>query len=397
MLAILRLPAFRRLWLNAMFSAVSFGGDFVLVGWLAHSVTGDSGWTGTAFALLFLPGFLLGAPAGSIADRFQRHHLIRVLELIAAGTMAAIAIVFAFGEADLLHVLLMPLILGSIRAVQNPVRMSYAYDVVGPDQAMMGIAGTSLGTRTGMIFGALAAGTLTEAYGLSGAFALMALAHVVAWAVLGSNGPATTHQVIDRDPILKNLAASLAELRTNQVLLALVLVTAVVEVFGTSFSTLVPVLTEERLALGAEGIGWLFTAQAIGAFVAIVVLFIRPPSERKGVAYFLVIAGMGVAIIVLGWVDSLFGMLLVLGLIAAGISAWDVLTQSMMQLSVPEHLRGRAMGAWIFAIGSAPLGHFQIGLLATAIGADWALYGNGALVLVSVVVAILLSPSLRRL
>ena len=78
-----------------MFSAVSFGGDFVLVGWLAHSVTGDSGWTGTAFALLFLPGFLLGAPAGSIADRYQRHHLIRVIELVAAGTMAAIAMVFA--------------------------------------------------------------------------------------------------------------------------------------------------------------------------------------------------------------------------------------------------------------------------------------------------------------
>jgi MFS family permease len=380
-----------------MFSAVSFGGDFVLVGWLAHSVTGDSGWTGTAFALLFLPGFLLGAPAGSIADRYQRHHLIRVIELVAAGTMAAIAMVFAFGDAGLIHVLLMPLILGSLRAVQNPVRMSYAYDVVGADHAMMGIAGSSLGTRTGMIFGALSAGTLTESFGLSGAFTVMALAHVAAWAVLGAKGPATTHQVIDRDPILKNLAASLAELRSNRVLLALVLVTAVVEVFGTSFSTLVPVLTETRLSLGAEGIGWLFTAQAIGAFIAIIILFVRPPRERKGMAYFLVISGMGLAIVVLGWVDSLFGMLLVLGVIAAGISAWDVLTQSMMQLSVPEHLRGRAMGAWIFAIGSAPLGHLQIGLLATAVGADWALYGNGALVLVTVVVALLLSPSLRRL
>ena len=393
----MRSAAFRRLWLNAAFSAVSFGGDFVLVGWLAHSVTGDSGWTGTAFALLFLPGFLLGPLAGSIADRFQRHRLIRVLELVSAAIMIAMAVVFALGEAGLAHVLVMPLILGSIRSIQNPVRMSYAYDVVGADQAMMGIAGTSLGVRTGMIFGALSAGTLAEVYGLSGSFALMALAHIVAWAVIGSKGPASTFQVIDRDPILKNLAASFAELKTNQVLLALVLVTAVVEVFGTSFSTLVPILADDRLSLGAEGIGWLFTAQAVGALFAVIALFVCPPRKHQQLAYVFVIAGMGVVIMLLGWTDSLIGMLVILGLIAATISAWDVLTQSMMQLSVPEHLRGRAMGAWIFAIGSAPLGHFQIGLLAAAIGADWALYGNGALVIVTVVVALVLSPSLRRL
>ncbi|MBN36129.1 MAG: hypothetical protein CMM46_15405 [Rhodospirillaceae bacterium] len=397
MYVVIRMVAFRRLWLNAVASAVSIGGDFVLVGWLAHSVTGDAGWTGTAFALLFLPGLLFGAPAGSIADRFNRHHLLRALELIAAGMLLGLAVVFSLGEAGLVHVLAMPFVLGTIRSSQNPVRLSLAYDIVGPDNAMAGIAGVSLGTRLGTIFGALSAGSLAEVFGLSGAFVVMAASHGLAWLLLGQQACATTAQVIDREPILKNLAASFAELRRNEVLLALVLVTAVVEVFGTSFSTLVPNLTHDRLGLGAEGIGWLFAAQAGGALIAGFTLFVWTPKERQLLAYVFVITGLGITVMLLGWVHSMVGLLMVLALIAAAISAWDILTQGMMQSSVPEHLRGRAMGAWIFAIGSAPIGHFQIGLLATAIGADWSLYGNGALVLVTIIAALLLSPSLRKL
>ena len=196
---------------------------------------------------------------------------------------------------------------------------------------------------------------------------------------------------------MANLRESGAELKSNQLLLALVLVTAVVEVFGTSFSTLVPRLSEDRLGLGAEGVGWLFAAQATGALIAVIILFFVPARSRQVFAYAAVIAGLGIMIIILAWANGLVVLLVILGLIAAAISAWDILTQSMMQLSVPEHLRGRAMGAWGFAIGSAPLGHLQIGILAGAIGTEWALFGNGALVVVTIIVALLISPSLRKL
>jgi hypothetical protein len=79
------------------------------------------------------------------------------------------------------------------------------------------------------------------------------------------------------------------------------------------------------------------------------------------------------------------------------ITAWDVLTQSMMQRCVPDHLRGRAMGAWIFAIGSAPLGHLQIGALTDYLGVSVALYLNGLGVILVIGCAILITPTLRRI
>jgi MFS family permease len=385
------------LWISSVFNALSMGGDFVLVGWLAHSVTGDAGWTGTAFALLFAPMLFLGVPAGTLADRYSRHGFLRLLELVAGATLLLLALAFVLSAPGLAHVLIMPLVLGCIRSVQNPVRLSFAFDLAGANNAMGGVAGVSLGTRVGMIIGALSAGTLAQNLGINGALAVMALAHGAAWFCLGRVAPVTSAQVIDRKPLMDNLRESGAELKSNQLLLALVLVTAVVEVFGTSFSTLIPRLSQDRLGLGAEGVGWLFAAQATGALIAVIILFSIPARNRQVFGYGAVIVGLGLMIVVLAWADGLVVMLVVLGLIAAAISAWDILTQSMMQLSVPEHLRGRAMGAWGFAIGSAPLGHLQIGLLAGAIGTEWALFGNGALVVVTIIVALLISPSLRKL
>ena len=90
-------------------------------------------------------------------------------------------------------------------------------------------------------------------------------------------------------------------------------------------------------------------------------------------------------------------MLVTLAVISASITAWDIFTQSMMQRCVTDSLRGRAMGAWVFAIGSAPLGHLEIGFLAAAAGTQVALTVNGLAVIAILAVAILVTPVLRRL
>jgi len=73
------------------------------------------------------------------------------------------------------------------------------------------------------------------------------------------------------------------------------------------------------------------------------------------------------------------------------------LTQSMVQLSVPNHLRGRAMGAWVLAIGTAPLGHLEMGALAASLGVGTALFANGAALIAIGVVTAITVPRLRKL
>jgi hypothetical protein len=75
----------------------------------------------------------------------------------------------------------------------------------------------------------------------------------------------------------------------------------------------------------------------------------------------------------------------------------DLFAQSLLQLSVPRHLRGRAGGAWVVAIGLAPLGQMQIGALASAFGVSIGFAASGlALALLAVATAVF-APRARRL
>src|SRR5207302_7856508 len=97
------------------------------------------------------------------------------------------------------------------------------------------------------------------------------------------------------------------------------------------------------------------------------------------------------------YVVGFVGVLLVVVLVNAAGALADLFAQSLLQLSVPGELRGRAGGAWVVAIGLAPLGQLQIGALASAFGVSVALGASGvALVLLAGATA-LLFPRVRRL
>ena len=94
MKALLRSTSYQRLWLNSLFNALSFGGDFVLIGWSVLELTGTSAWVGTAFAIYFFPMVILGILTGGLADRLDRHRLICALEVTAALGLGGFALLF---------------------------------------------------------------------------------------------------------------------------------------------------------------------------------------------------------------------------------------------------------------------------------------------------------------
>ena len=119
--------------------------------------------------------------------------------------------------------------------------------------------------------------------------------------------------------------------------------------------------------------------------------------QRRGFAYLLVIFAFGASILLLSVEGALLFTIVAVALVALLATASDVLTQSMMQLSVANELRGRAMGVWVLAVGIAPIGHLQMGALSEAVGLSNALAVNGAvLVLIGLIVAVA-APRLRQL
>ena len=225
----------------------------------------------------------------------------------------------------------------------------------------------------------------------------MALMHTAAAGALTGIRSRNQRVAADNTPLWQNLSDYVKEFRVNRVLLILVLVTAGIELFGTSYSSALPELATSRLSLRADGLGLMHAAQASGGLLIGLLLFVVSPQKRRIRIYGICVLLLGISLITLGHVSDIPTVLLTLAVVSAMISAWDILTQSMMQSCVPDHLRGRSMGAWVFAIGSSPLGQLEMGFLVTAIGIGPALYLNGSGVLLVILLAFTATPVLRKL
>ena len=393
-------PDFVRLCAASLFSGAGMAGEQVVLGVLIYRLTDSSAWVGASLAAYYLPLMAAGTLSGAAADRFDRRALMRGLELCECAALMIAAAVIAAGAGGVAVIIAASVALGSLRAMAQPFRVSYAYDLVGRGAVVSALGRVNLAVRSGHLIGALASGRITEEFGAPAAFLVLAGGHAVAWMLvrtLRSPGRAAVAPA-DRAPLVRNLAEYAHELRNNRTLTMLVLLTAAVELFGFSFQTGMPQLAATRLGLGADGLGDLHAARAAGGVAASIGLSLGFRAlARPGRIYVGVILVFGLGMLFLAGADSFPLALAALFVVAAMATASDVLTQSMLQLSVPNALRGRAMGAWSLAIGISPLGHIEMGLMIGWLGLAGAFAANGCVLLALAVGVALWLPGLRRL
>ena len=399
---ILRGPAFqqrdfRRLLAAATCDSMGLGGEQVIIGLLVYQLTGSSAWVGVALAVYFLPLLIFGMAAGVIADWIDRRRLLRFIEAVIGINLVMFGVLVSLGSVSLWQVLAMTFVSGSARAMYLPVRQSYAFDIVGSEYVVAGLGLLNVGLRAGQLVGALVAGSVMQRLGTEYALFTLAVGHGVAYVIISGLRSIPTAAHTTPVSIWENMREYRQEMRHNRVLLLLILVTAAVEVLGFSFSTILPELATGRLGVGAEGLGIMHAIRAAGGFAAGIVLAGTLNFHRRGLVYLIVIYIFGFALIGLAVAPNFAMILAAVLAIAALCSASDVLTQSMMQLSVPDRLRGRAMGAWVFAIGASPLGHLEMGALAASVGVSTALGINGAAMILIAILVTMVAPGLRKL
>jgi hypothetical protein len=187
--------------------------------------------------------------------------------------------------------------------------------------------------------------------------------------------------------------------RDDRTLLVLMLLTAGAEVLGFAHQALLPSLSRDVLRTGPEGLGAMNAARAVGGIVGLAASM-RGLVRGGGALFVAVLVSFGASLIALAAAPYLVGLTGVLVVVVAANAAGalaDLLAQSLLQQSVPDHLRGRAGGAWVVAIGFAPLGQVQIGALASLLGVSAALGLSGLTLVLLAGATALLFPRLRAL
>ena len=374
-------------------------GEAVVLGWLALELTDSPFLVGAALGCRALPLFFVGVPAGVIADRVPRQHLRVATGAGQAVTAAAMGVLTLLGAVTLGQLMLLTLAGGTLRGIEHAARQSYTHDVVGATALVNGLAILGVAMRVGWLLGSLGVGALIAHLGSGHAYLAVAAAYLAGGLAMLPAGAAAPAVAAEPDSLWQGVTAFVAAVKKNRMLLVLMMLTAGAEVLGFAHQALLPSLSRDVLHTGPEGLGVMSAARSVGGILSMLVS-IRGFAHGGGALFLGVLVSFGGSLIVLGaapYVVGFAGVVVVVVLANAAGALADLLAQSQLQLSVPHHLRGRAGGAWVVAIGFAPLGQLQIGALASLFGVSAALGASGLALVALAGATAFFYPRLRAL
>ena len=394
------------LCLSTLSNQLAQGIQQVVLGLLVLQYTESHLMVGVIYAARSAPNLAVGLVAGSITDRIDRRKIMTITVWGMAAISFIVAGLFLTGRLGVWQLLLFTFLLGTLQAFYMTARQVYVFDIVGPDGAINGIALVSLGQRIGQICGALLAGVLMAGTGplvhFEGqepgiTFLVMGVSYVLGAYTLYYLRQPGQAAPLEREPMLENILNYFRALRGNRVMLSLMISTAATETFGFSHQVMLPILAQEVLGVGPVGLGFLTAARFAGGAIGVVTLAALGAVQHRGVLLLGVLALFGIGQMLLGQALSLWMALVFVTMTNMMAAASDVLHQSLLQFSVPNQQRGRAMGSWVVGIGSAPWGQLQIAYISDLTGSRLALLINGsALIIVAIAMGVVL-PRLRRL
>ncbi|GAB5603564.1 MFS transporter [Thermus sp. FJN-A] len=368
-LTLLRDPTYRAYWLALFTSQMGTWMQAAAQGWLVLLLTGSAERLGLVVALQFLPSLLLSLPAGVLADRYPKRHLL----LLTQGGMMLLALFMALliltGWVRYGHVLLFAFLYGALNAMDQPVRQSFTVELAGRERYPGAIALNSFGFNTSRLLGPALAGLLMAAFGVGVAYLANALSFLPLLLVLRRIPPVQGGEG-GNGRFLREALEGVGFVLGHPLVRRVVGLILFASLLGMNFQTLVPAYARLVLSLSATGYGFLVSSVGAGALGAALVMALtgRPKPGRLLLGVFLLaLAHLGLFLPYPPAVP-LFLALGGFGMISVLINA-----NTLVQLSAPDRLRGRVMAVYsLVMLGTGPLGAYLTGLLFELLGGRWA-------------------------
>jgi len=361
-----------------------------------HPIEQASLYLGMVGLAQFIPLLALTLPAGEMADRRDRRMTV-VLAICAEGTCALAFLAMAIsGNPPLWGLLAVSVAFGASRAFLAPASQAFLPMVVGRAALPRAIAAQSIAFQTGAIAGPALGGVIVGlstplAYG--GSLALFAVGLTCFLVMRTSGQPEPVEGEVDRWQAVKD---GLKYVWDTKVVLGAISLDLIVVLFA-GVALLTPIFARDILHVGPEGFGLLRAAFGGGALTMALVLARYPIPGRGGLLMFASVAVFGVCTIVFGlskvvWISA---AALFIGGMADMISV--NIRQTLIQLSTPDHMRGRVSSVSMLFIGASnELGEAYSGVMVRLLGPIGAAVFGGVGALGATGVWAKLFPSLRK-
>ena len=372
---------FRILWIGAFTSSIGTWMQRVTQSWLVLTLAGSS----SAF-FLGLDSFLGEAPillftliGGVIADRRDRRQLLLMSQYVQMATAFTLAVLVYLDVIQIWHVLTLSVITGVAQAFGGPAYQSLVPSLIDKQHLPNAIALNSIQFNLARVVGPLIAGAALTAFGMAICFGLNGVSFLAVIAALLSlrirHIPPLT-----RSPMYKELRSGLSYVRHEPGLAGLTMLAFATTSLGTPLLTFLPLFAQDVFGGGVAQYTQLMACAGAGAVTgALVVAWL---GKFKGMGRTLLILQLvfGALILLFAvtrviWINAV----LLFGAGACMVMVFAVLA-SLVQLIVPDDMRGRVMSIYMVAFrGGMPIGSLVAGYLATLASAPMVLMINGVL------------------
>jgi len=301
------------------------------------------------------------------------------------------------GVVAVWQVLALATMLGIASAFDIPTRQAFMVDLVGKEHLMNAIALNSSLFNAARVVGPAIAGLLIGAVGVAWCYFFNGLSYIAVIAsLLMVKLPAYQRQP-QTTSAWTGFREVLAYLAQDRRIRSLIILTGVFSVFGFPYIAMMPVFARNVLHRGAGGYGALTASIGLGAMAGALAVAIASNRIRaRGKLMFAGGTAFGILLALFAASRSFALSLVILPLAGCAMIVNNALTNTLLQTSVPDQLRGRIMGFYSFVfVGMAPFGAFLVGLVAEHFGAPVAVGAGGLVVALAVLWTAWRVPELR--
>jgi MFS family permease len=356
---------------------------------------------GLVGAVQGLPVILLSIAGGQIADRFNRRRVV-VLTLTLSTLICAGLLTLSLAEASIQKPYLVPIVytllgIGAVgMAIGGPSRAALLPQLVEPEKLTNAITWNSTVFHTALMTGPAVGGLVLEAYGSPAAFGLAVVCRVLA--VLTIVG-LRCRQPTGQQPSIswETVAAGVRFVwKSKMILAALTLDLLAVLIGGLTY--LLPIFAIDILHVDKSGLGYLRSAEAVGAVGMAFLIAHLPPMQHAGRTMLWAVAGFGMATVAFGFSETFWLSMAMMFLIGAFDNVSVVVRHTLVQALTPDVMRGRVSAVNnVFIVASNDLGGLESGVAARLFGPVLAVVGGGIGALVVVLGAAWKWPELLKI
>lgn len=361
-------PDFRRLWGAGGLTNAMRWVEMLVSGLFTYELTGSAFAVSLVLMARALPMLTAGALAGALAESLDRKRLLMAGQAAQAMGALAIAALAALGSLAPWHLFVNGVIGGLAWTNELATRRRMVAECAGPQRIVQAVAFDTMTGSTTRMVGPLAGGLFYQTVGVTAAYLIAAGFYLAALALVRGAAHSQARRALVPSHLLAEVAEAARIAFAHPALRMVLGVTVVMNVFGFSYSGILPAFGAIAFQASPFEIGLLAAAEPFGALLTGLVLALRrgaPPGRMVlgagtgGFLCVLVLAAFSPSL-------PLAALLLMIG--GMGTAAFASLQTGIVMMQAPPEARSRILGLTTTCIGTGPLGVLMAGALADAHG-----------------------------